>query len=76
MTRHGELREAEEPAIGGKPSSHSGSQVELHLQGRKMTVEASKRPRYKLPELMTEMTSEPPRVEGWDDMPLVGMERD
>lgn len=53
-----------------------GSQVELHLQGRKITVEASKRPRYKLSELMAEMSAEPPRVEGWDDMPLLGMERD
>ena len=42
-----------------------GSQVELDLQGRKMSVEASKHPRYKLSKLMDEMTSEPPRVEGW-----------
>lgn len=53
-----------------------GSKVELHLQGKKMIIEAPTRPRYKLSELMAEMTSEPSRVEGWDDMPLVGMERD
>jgi antitoxin ChpS len=34
-----------------------GSQVELHLSGRKMTVEA------------------PTHVEGWDEMPAVGLER-
>ena len=53
-----------------------GSQVELHFQGRKMTIEAPTRPRYRLSDLLDEMTSDLPRVEGWDDMPIVGMERD
>ena len=53
-----------------------GSQVELHLQGKKMTIEAQTRPRYRLSELMAEMTTDLPRVEGWDDMPPVGMEHD
>jgi len=33
-----------------------GSQVELHLHGKKMTVEAPARPRYKLADLMAEMS--------------------
>lgn len=52
-----------------------GSQVELHLQGKKMTVEAPTRPRYKLAELMAEMPEGLPRVEGWDEMPAVGREK-
>ena len=52
-----------------------GSQVELQLLGNKMTVEAPARPRYKLADLMAEMPEGLPRVEGWDDMPSVGLER-
>lgn len=51
-----------------------GSQVDLHLQGKTMTVEAPSRPRYKLADLMAEMPDGLPRVEGWDEMPLVGLE--
>ncbi len=51
-----------------------GSQVELHLAGRKMSVEAPVRPRYKLADLMAEMPEELPVVEGWDDMRPVGLE--
>ncbi|MDR0776804.1 MAG: hypothetical protein LBE81_09235 [Azonexus sp.] len=51
-----------------------GSQVDLHLQGKKMTVVASARPRYKLADLMAEMPEGLPRVEGWDEMPSVGLE--
>lgn len=51
-----------------------GSQVEIHLLGRKMTVEAPIRPRYKLSDLMAEMQEELPRVEGWDEIPTVGKE--
>ncbi len=53
-----------------------GSQVELHLLGNKMTVEAPTRPRYKLADLMAEMPEGLPRVEGWDDMPSLGLESD
>lgn len=53
-----------------------GSQVELHLAGKKMTVEALSRPRYKLADLMAEMPEGLPRVEGWDEMPSVGLEND
>lgn len=51
-----------------------GSQVELHLFGKKMTVEAPTRPRYKLSDLMAEMPEGLPRVDGWDEMPAVGLE--
>ncbi len=52
-----------------------GSQVELHLMGKKMTVEAPTRPRYKLADLMAEMPEGLPRIEGWDDMDPVGLEK-
>ncbi|MBY0416578.1 MAG: AbrB/MazE/SpoVT family DNA-binding domain-containing protein [Pararheinheimera sp.] len=52
-----------------------GSQVELHLMGKKMTVEAPTRPRYKLADLMAEMPEGLPRIEGWDDMKPVGLEK-
>jgi len=51
-----------------------GSQVELHLVGKKMTVEAPTRPRYKLADLMAQMPDGLPRVEGWDEMPSAGQE--
>jgi len=51
-----------------------GSQVELHLHGKKMTVEAPIRPHYKLADLMAEMSEGLPRVEGWEEMPSVGLE--
>jgi antitoxin ChpS len=51
-----------------------GSQVDLHLSGKKMTVEAPSRPRYRLSELMAEMPDGLPRVEGWEEMPPVGLE--
>lgn len=51
-----------------------GSQVALHLLGKRMTIEAPTRPRYKLADLMTEMPQGLPRVEGWDAMPTVGLE--
>jgi len=51
-----------------------GSQVELHLLGNRMTIEAPTRPRYKLADLMAEMPEGLPRVEGWDEMPSVGLE--
>lgn len=51
-----------------------GSQVELQLQGKKMTIEAPSRPRYKLADLIAEMPDGLPRVDGWDEMPSVGLE--
>lgn len=52
-----------------------GSQVELQLLGKTMTVEAPTRPRYKLANLMAEMPKGLPRVEGWDALPSVGLEK-
>jgi antitoxin ChpS len=52
-----------------------GSQVELHLTGNTMTVAAPLRPRYTLAALMAEMPDGLPRVDGWDDMPAVGLEQ-
>jgi len=52
-----------------------GSQVELRLVGKKMTVTPS-RPRYGLADLMSEMPDDLPRVEGWDEMPPLGEEND
>jgi antitoxin ChpS len=51
-----------------------GSQVELHLTGKTMTVEATSKPRYKLADLMAEMPDGLPRIDGWEDMPSVGLE--
>lgn len=53
-----------------------GSQVELHLAGKKMTVEAPTRRRYKLVDLMAEMPQGLPLAEGWEEMPAVGLEQD
>ncbi len=53
-----------------------GSQVELHLSGKTMTVKAPAKPRYKLADLLAEMPDGLPRVGGWDNMPAVGLEAD
>lgn len=53
-----------------------GSKVELLLQGGTMTVLAPPRPRYKLADLLAEMPDGLPRVEGWEEMPSVGLEHD
>ena len=51
-----------------------GSKVELHLAGKRMTVEAPSRPKYKLADLMAEMDGKLPMVEGWDTMASAGLE--
>lgn len=51
-----------------------GSQVELLLEGTRMTVSASRKHRYKLDDLLAEMPGELSRVEGWDAMKPVGKE--
>ncbi len=51
-----------------------GSKVELHMTGRKLTIEAPVRPKYKLSDLMAEMPDGLPRVEGWEEMRPVGLE--
>lgn len=51
-----------------------GSQVELNLAGKTMTVEATPKLRYKLADLMAEMPDGLPRVDGWEETPDVGLE--
>lgn len=51
-----------------------GSRVQLELAGAQMTIKASRRPRYALSQLLSEMPGELPMVEGWDSMPAVGLE--
>jgi antitoxin ChpS len=51
-----------------------GSQVELLLEGIRMTVSAPRKHRYKLADLLAEMPDELPCVEGWDAMRPVGKE--
>ena len=51
-----------------------GSRVELQLSGKTMSVQATGRQRYKLEDLLAEMPDGLPRVEGWDDMPSMGLE--
>jgi antitoxin ChpS len=45
-----------------------GSRVDVHFEGKRLTVEVPIRPRYRLADLMAEMKGEFPRVEGWDDL--------
>lgn len=52
-----------------------GSQVELSLEGSRMTIEAPTKRRYKLEDLLAEMPEgKLPKVEGWDTTPAVGLE--
>jgi antitoxin ChpS len=52
-----------------------GSQVELSLEGSRMTIEAPTKRRYKLEDLLAEMPEgKLPKVEGWDNTPAVGLE--
>ena len=52
----------------------AGSRIELSLNGAKMTINASRKRRYKLADLLAEMPGPLPRTEGWDDMKSVGEE--
>ena len=51
-----------------------GSQVQLHFLGNMMIVEAPTRPRYKLADLIAEMPEGGPLLNGWEEMPSVGLE--
>lgn len=52
-----------------------GSQVELSLEGSRMTIEAPTKRRYKLEDLLAEMPEgKLPKLEGWDNTPAVGLE--
>ena len=51
-----------------------GSQVDLLLEGARMTINATRKHRYKLKDLLAEMPGELPRVEGWDEVQPAGKE--
>ena len=51
-----------------------GSQVDLLLEGVRMTVNAPQKRRYHLQDLMSEMPAELPRVAGWDETGDIGLE--
>ena len=51
-----------------------GSQVDLLLEGTRLTVNAPRKHRYKLSDLLAEMPGALPRVEGWDAMRPTGKE--
>lgn len=52
-----------------------GSQVELSLEGHRMTIAAPTKRRYKLADLLAEMPAgKLPKIEGWDETPPVGKE--
>lgn len=40
-----------------------------------LTTKVERRPKYQLSELLAEMPETLPMVEGWDDMPSVGLEK-
>lgn len=52
-----------------------GSQVELVLSGKKLLIEVTQKPKYRLADLLAEMPEELPKVEGWDTLPDVGEEK-
>lgn len=54
---------------------NDGSSVELVLSGNKLTIEAKQKPKYQLADLMAEMPSDLPMVEGWDNSQAIGLER-
>ena len=51
-----------------------GDELETEIQGQTIVIKAAKRLKYKLSDLLAEMPDGIPRVEGWDEMPDVGME--
>lgn len=51
-----------------------GSQVELLLEGDQLTITAPRKPSYDLKTLLDEMPEGLPLVDGWDEMPAVGLE--
>lgn len=54
---------------------NDGSSVELVLSGNKLTIEAKQKPKYHLADLMAEMPSDLPMLEGWDNSQAIGLER-
>ena len=57
-------------------SLHDGSQVELLLNGTTMTINAPRKARYKLADLLAEMPGGKfAKVEGWDEIKPLGQEQ-
>jgi len=54
----------------------AGAAVELRIaEGRLVVEPSSRKPRYTAKQLLAEMPEGLPRVQGWDDMAAVGLER-
>lgn len=52
----------------------AGATVGLAVDAGRLVMEPKGKLRYSLTELMAEMPDGLPRVDGWDDMPKVGLE--
>lgn len=52
---------------------HVGDAFEVDVSNGAATLRVAK-PRYRLEDLMAEMPDGLPRVDGWDEMPAVGLE--
>ncbi len=51
-----------------------GDTLETEIRDNELVVRAAKRPRYQLSDLLAQMPQQPPRAEGWDEMPAAGWE--
>lgn len=52
-----------------------GSALEVSVTKEGLLLKADRRPRYKLTDILAEMPAgELPKIEGWDDIPMVGKE--
>jgi|GEM_PF-4519989 len=55
---------------------NAGSLSNLELRGNELSVTALKQRRYRLKDLIAEMSDGLSMVDGWDEMPLAGKEVD
>ncbi|MGP1692410.1 MAG: AbrB/MazE/SpoVT family DNA-binding domain-containing protein [Giesbergeria sp.] len=62
------------PAFLDQLHLQAGATVGLVVDHGRLVMEPKAKPRYTLAELMAEMPDGLPRVEGWDEMPSVGLE--
>ena len=53
---------------------HDGSPVDLRVDGDRLIISTPRKPKYTLEELLAQMPEGLPRVDGWDDTPIVGKE--
>jgi len=54
----------------------AGAAVELTVTQGRLVVESSTKPRYTVEQLLAEMPEGLPRVDNWDDMAAVGLEKE